>query len=96
MNIELSIEELVLEGFDPRDRYRIADELQRVLTAALRDSEKQGDGRREAQIDRLDAGSVTLPKDAPVQEVGVQVGSAIMRALNGRALNGQALDGRSR
>ncbi len=83
MNIELNIEELLLEGFDPRDRYRIADELERALTGLLRESQRpklQHDERAE----RVDAGSIVLPKDSPPRVVGSQVAGAIMHALHGQ------------
>ena len=83
MKIELHIEELVLDGFDPRDRYRIADELQRALTRALSEPHKNHIEPREGKVDRLDAGSFTLPENAPARQVGTQVAGAIVDALNG-------------
>ena len=83
MKIELHIEELLLDGFDPRDRYRIADELQRALSHALTEPHKNHIEPREGKVDRVDAGSVTLQKNAPARHVGRQVAGAIVDALNG-------------
>jgi hypothetical protein len=83
MKIELHIEELVLDGFDPRDRYRIADELQRALTHALSEPHENNIEPRAREVDRLDAGSVTLQKNASARHVGTQVAGAIVDALNG-------------
>jgi len=83
MEIELHIEELLLDGFDPFDPYRIADELRRALTLALTEPHKNHIEPREGKVDRLDAGSITLQKDAPARQVGRQVAGAIVDALNG-------------
>ena len=46
MNIQLHIEELLLDGFDPRDRRRIADALERELARLFRVSDlKQFSGQ---------------------------------------------------
>ena len=59
MNVELIIDELVLHGFDPRERWAIADavrsELQRAIAA-------RGITPLQSSIDipRLDAGTINL------------------------------------
>lgn len=84
MKIELHIEELLLDGFDPRDRRRIADELQRALALAMTTTNRDF-GHLAGQPDRLDAGSVILQNDSPAREVGTSVAGAIADALGGRA-----------
>ena len=84
MRLELHIEELLLDGFDPRDRHRIADELQRALTLLLGESQHTGIEQQDKQIECLDAGAVSIPRDAPSSDVGSHVAGAITQALNGR------------
>jgi hypothetical protein len=45
MRVELTIDELVLEGFDPRDRHRIVDAIQRELSASAWPSDRAGSSR---------------------------------------------------
>jgi len=84
LKLELHIEELLLDGFDPRDRHRIADELQRSLTLLLSESQDGAVEQQDKQIERLDAGAVSIPRDAPSGDVGSHIAGAITQALNGR------------
>jgi hypothetical protein len=77
--IELHIDELVLHGFDPRDRHRIGDAVQSELTRLLAER-----GLRTAQpFDRavVSAGSVTLPRNAQPRAVGSRVARALFGVL---------------
>jgi len=92
MQIELQIDELVLDGFDPRDGHRLAEAVERQLAMDM----------SRAWVDRW-ARSGRLPPEIPVVEVhpftavglrseivGVRTGSAIVAAL------GQAFSDTSR
>lgn len=57
MNIELHIEELVLHGFDPRDRHAIADAVQSELTRLVGE---RGLHAQSIEAPRLDAGTIEL------------------------------------
>jgi hypothetical protein len=101
--VDLQIDELVLHGFRPGDRYEIAaaieQELVRLLGAsgappALLDSAASEKG---LATDQIDSGSFTLPRDARPATVGEEVARAIHRSLAGaRAPNGRALPGSAR
>ncbi|HET7502147.1 MAG TPA: hypothetical protein VFK02_14115 [Kofleriaceae bacterium] len=86
MNLELHIEELVLHGFSPADRHRIADAVRAELERRL-----AGPGTAEqlrhlasgAPIDRLDAGSLHVVEPARPAAIGAQVGGALASALSG-------------
>jgi hypothetical protein len=82
MRIELHIEELLLDGFDPRDRYRIADQIEQSLARTLSDA-NAGFASRSQNIDRLDAGALALKRNAPAREVGSSVARAIAGVLDG-------------
>ena len=99
MNIQLHIEELFLDGFDPRDRHRIADALERELARLFRVSDLKQfsgqwpvvSGQSRASRSRshreaqgsLDAGIVALPIGTPARNTGTQIAGAVHRALHG-------------
>ena len=57
MRIELVIDELVLIGFDPRDRYRIADALERELASQV----------QSGNVERVARGARALKSDTPLR-----------------------------
>lgn len=76
-SIELHIEELVLHGFAPGDRYRIGeavkDELVRLLT-------EQGVPRTlasDGEVARLDGGAFEVKPGSGAEAIGVQVARAV-------------------
>ena len=82
MNVNLRIDELVLNGFPPGDRYRIAaameTELARLLTA-------QGvpPGLASGKVvPVLDAGSFRIAPDARPQQIGTQIAQALFGGLS--------------
>ena len=76
--IELHIDELVLEGFDARDRRAIADALQRELGQLLGEG---GGAWAPSAAERVDAGTVAVGRSAPARDVGAAVAAALLRAL---------------
>jgi len=56
MGVTLHIEELVLHGFDPRDRHSVADALRGELAALLAARAPSA----SAELGRVDAGSIDL------------------------------------
>jgi hypothetical protein len=78
--VELHIEELVLHGFAPGDRHRIADAVQAELARRLGEVPVDAQARR---IAHLDAGAFQLPPRAPAAAVGSQVAGALHTALTG-------------
>jgi hypothetical protein len=71
--ITVRIEELVLHGFDPRQRHAIGDAVEREL-ARLLHAPAQVAARSQA---RVDAGSFDVPRDAPPAVVGTHIARAI-------------------
>ena len=89
MNLELHIDELVLHGFSPADRHRIADAVRAELERRLAGpgaAERLGSlaGPADVPIERLDAGSLQIAAPAHPAAVGTQVGGALASALSGR------------
>ena len=88
--IEIYIEELVLDGFNLSDRYAFGDALSRELEQLLRDQAppfqlrplsllENAEGALD--LDRLNAGSITLNAHAPAASVGGQVAAAVHGTL---------------
>ena len=57
MAVTLHIEQLVLHGFDPRDRHAIGDALRAELATLFNDSQPPS---QSASHDRVDGGSIEV------------------------------------
>ncbi|HUP60705.1 MAG TPA: hypothetical protein VNA69_09840 [Thermoanaerobaculia bacterium] len=80
-NIELHIEELVLHGFPATQRHAIVDAVRDELTARLA---RDGVATTESvAVDRLDAGTVTLPHGT--NAAGREIGDAIHSTVGSHA-----------
>lgn len=79
MNVELVIEELVLHGFDARERWSIADAVRRQLELAIAD---RGVAPLQQSVDipRLDAGTIYLGA-ARGGAIGTSVAGALHATL---------------
>jgi hypothetical protein len=83
MNIDLHIDELVLHGVDPHDRWAIGDAVQRELVRLL--GERGLTTVRESvDVPRLDAGSIALPAQSRGAAIGSPIASALHAALGGK------------
>jgi hypothetical protein len=78
VRIRIEIEELVLHGFDPRDRHRIGEALRAELTRLVDDSPSilaaQG-------ADRIDGGSFTVTTGADGGAIGRGAAGALHRSI---------------
>ena len=82
MNVELHIEELVLHGFSPGDRYRIAEAVERELARWLA---KQGVPHllsNNVDLVEIDAGAFDVKPNAKSEMVGAQVAQAIYGGMS--------------
>ena len=79
--IELHIEELVLHGFPPRDRQRIASALREELTRLLADPAAHATLAASREIPRLDGGSFQVAANTKPAAIGVQVARSLHRGL---------------
>jgi hypothetical protein len=79
--IELHIEELVLDGFNAADRYRIGDAVERELSRLL--SEQSIPSSLVANRDQahLDAGAFHVAADSTAERIGAQVAQAVYGGL---------------
>ena len=81
MNVELHIEQLVLHGFDPRDRRAIGEAVQREL-ARLFAQPPTGVQPRDRWIAQADGGTFIMPGARPGGTRGDAAGAPIARAVH--------------
>jgi hypothetical protein len=88
--VEILIDELVLHGFSPADRYAIGEslsrELQRLVAAG-----NPGELAALGNVPELRAANIRLAADAKTQTVGAQIAAAVHGSLNAGGNNGQAV-----
>jgi hypothetical protein len=80
--IEVHIEELVLQGFAPADRQRIAAALERELTRGLTGRGPPGWLTTAGHLAHLDAGTVIMEANPGAVAIGTQVGAALHSTLH--------------
>ena len=80
-NIDLHIEELVLEGFAPGERYRIAATVERELAALFAQQGAPHSLIRGGEIDRLDGGAFEAVQDSKPEAIGARVAQAVYGGL---------------
>lgn len=78
--IHLHIDELVLHGFDPADRHRIGDAVQRELHALLREGGLPEALRKD--LPRIDAGLIHSRPTARPAEFGGQIAQAVYQGFS--------------
>ena len=80
-NIELNIEELVLHGFSPGDRYSIGEAVERELTLLLADQSVLQSLERGREIAYVYGGAFEVAQGSRAQVVGAQVAKAVYGRL---------------
>lgn len=81
MNVELHIEELMLHGFAPGDRYRVGEAVERELQRLLAEQGAPDLLNGSVVLARIDAGSFNLDQNAKSEMIGAQVAQAIYSGL---------------
>ena len=81
-NLELRIEELVLRGFEPDDRYRIGDTVERELARLLADQGPPPTLAQGREVACLDGGAFEVKPGSKVEGIGVQVAQAVYGGLS--------------
>jgi hypothetical protein len=80
-SIHLHIDELILHGFPPVARYRIAEAVQQELTRLLSEGHDPSVLSQGGEYYRLDAGRFELRRDARPEQIGAQVAQTVYRGL---------------
>jgi len=81
-NLELHIEQLVLRGFEPGDRYRIGEAVERELTRLFVEQGKPSSLAESYEVANLDGGAFEVATGAKPEVIGVQVGQAVYGGLS--------------
>ncbi len=76
-NIELHIEELVLHGFAPGDRYRIAEAVEAELTRLFAEQGTPQPLSNGGEIERMDGGTFEMTHSSKPEVIGAQVARAV-------------------
>lgn len=76
--VRLHIEQLVLHGFDPRDRHAIADAIRAEVAAVLAGQHIT----RSAAVDHVDGGEIHTSSVRETKSVGQAVGRAVRGGLS--------------
>jgi hypothetical protein len=80
--LELRIDEVVLHGFSPGDRYLIGEAIERELHRLLAAGALPGQIEGDLQVDALDGGRFDLPRGARGEEVGALIARAVYGGLH--------------
>jgi hypothetical protein len=83
MNVELHIEELVLHGFAPGDRYRIGEAVERELGRLLAEQGAPHLFGGDVELERMDAGQFNLRPNTQPEIIGAQVAQAVYKRMTG-------------
>jgi hypothetical protein len=80
--VEVTVDELVLHGFQPAERHAIGDAFQLELERAFAGADFRSGFRQDAELPGLDAGRISLPAQARPASVGAQAARAVFGGLN--------------
>jgi hypothetical protein len=81
-NFEVTIDELVLTGFAPSDRFHIADAVERELARLLMESGIPGLDGNSVAIEGLDAGKFKVAGGARANGIGRQAAQVLHQELS--------------
>ena len=82
VNIELHIEELVLHGFSPGDRYHIGAAMERKLTSLFAERSTPPSLTQEHEVARLDGGAFEVEPGSGAETIGTQLAQAVHGGLS--------------
>jgi hypothetical protein len=90
MRVDLSIDELVLVGFDPLDRHRIADAMERELAARLTAEQAFALATAGGSLDRIRAADVRVTSGAGLGAAAIWngIGRSVADAIGGPGRRG--------
>ena len=80
-NIELNIEELVLHGFSPGDRYRIGEAVERELVRLIGENEVPQSLVQGGEIANVNGSAFDVAPGSRPEVIGAQVARAVYGGL---------------
>jgi hypothetical protein len=81
-HIELNIEELVLHGFDRRDRFRIGQAVEQALAQLLTGQDATALSIRSGSIPSVQAPGFQAKPNAKPETTGAQIAQSVYSALS--------------
>jgi hypothetical protein len=81
-NIELHVEELVLHGFAPGDRYRIGEAVKLELARLFTEQGVPSSLVHGGEIDKLNGGAFDMAQGSKADVIGAQVARAVYGGLS--------------
>ncbi len=84
-SVGVHIEELVLHGFAPSDRHRIAAAVESELTRLMREGGLPGLRENPPALGRINAGAFKVKDGAKPQATGTEIARAVFRSLRDRS-----------
>lgn len=81
MNVEFHIEELVLHGFAPGDRYRIGDAVERELARLFAERGVPPSLANGGEIAHINGGAFEVTPGAKPEAMGVQIAQVVYGGL---------------
>lgn len=79
--VRVHIDELVLQGFAPADRHRIAGAVETELARLMRNGGGPGGWQSSSVLERINGGAFQVAPGAQPQKSGTQIAEAIYRSL---------------
>ena len=80
-SVEIAIEQLVLDGFEPQQSQAIASTIREKLAGLIEERGLPGEIPGSIHAGRLDAGSIHLSEEANPARIGTQIAEAIYKRL---------------
>lgn len=87
--VRIHIDELVLHGFDPGERHRIAAAVQEELARLVRNEGAPASAGIASPVDNLDAGAIRIPHGSTARAAGLRIGASIYQGLQRQNRSGQ-------
>jgi hypothetical protein len=81
MNVDLHIDQLILHGFDPADRDRMAKALERELVRLLAEQGVPPALVQRGQVGAIESGEFEVAPEADADAIGTQVARKIYGVL---------------
>lgn len=81
-NIELHIEQLVLHGFRPNDRYRIGKAVELELTRLFTEQGVLPSLAKDGEFARLDGGTFNIALSSKAEVIGSQVAQSVYKNMS--------------
>jgi hypothetical protein len=81
-SVELHIDELVLQGFEPAQRYAIGEAIERELTRLLTEHHAPSAITHDLEMAHLDGGTFQIDSDSRPEAIGARVARAIYGGMS--------------